>query len=148
MGSFTDKEIEYLSSQHLGRLATLSADGSPHLTVARFRYNPDLHTIDIGGHNMGQSKKYRDIIRDERVAFVVDDSEVKWPRGIEIRGRAEALGKSEAIMPGFVSEVIRIHPTHIVGWGIDSEAYQPNSRKVGSLPQQRRAVACAYSKIR
>jgi pyridoxamine 5'-phosphate oxidase family protein len=134
MGSFTDKEIEYLNSQRLGRLATLNADGSPHLTVVGFRHNPELDTVDIGGRGMGNSKKFRDVIRDGRVAFVVDDVQPPWkPRGVEIRGRAEAIPDGEPIRPGFANEIIRIHPTHIVGWGIESEAYQPNSRKVERL---------------
>ena len=63
MSSFTEKEIAYIRSQRLGRLATLSADGSPHQTVVAFYYNAELDTIDIGGRNMGQSKKYRDAIQ-------------------------------------------------------------------------------------
>jgi pyridoxamine 5'-phosphate oxidase family protein len=26
-----------------------------------FRYNPDLDTIDVGGHDFAQRKKYRDV---------------------------------------------------------------------------------------
>jgi len=134
MSSFTDKEIEYLNSQRLGRLATLSADGSPHLTVVSFRYNPELDALDLGGRDMGNSKKFRDVSRDGRVAFVVDDVRPPWiPRGIEIRGQAEAIPNGEPLRPGFANEIIRLHPTHIVGWGIESEEYGPNSRKVEGL---------------
>lgn len=41
--------------------------------ILTFRYNPHEDSIDIGGHNLVQTKKYRDAVRHGRVAFVVDD---------------------------------------------------------------------------
>src|SRR5437016_3514386 len=70
---FTPAEIAYLQSQRLGRLATVGSDGQLHVVPVSFRYNPDLDTIDIGGHGFAARKKYRDVRRNPRVAFVVDD---------------------------------------------------------------------------
>ena len=132
MSNFTQAEIAYLQSQPLGRLATVNASGDPHVVPVGYRYNAELDTIDIGGRNMGQSKKYHEAVRHGRVSFVVDDVLPPWkPRGIEIRGRAEAITTDEhggPRKPG--TELIRIHPTRIVGWGLDSDAYKPNSRSV------------------
>src|SRR5467141_1497250 len=132
MSVFTPAEIEYLKSQRLGRLATVNGKGEPHVVPVGFRYNPELDTIDIGGHNIAQSKKFRDAARYGRVAFVVDDVLPPWkPRGIEIRGRVQALPEGgKEIMKDFSPEIIRIYPTRIVSWGIDSDAFQPSSRKV------------------
>lgn len=132
MSRFTAQEIEYLRSQRLGRLATLSASGEPHVVPVGFRYNADLDTIDIGGHNIGQSKKYRDAARDGRVAFVVDDVLPPWkPRGVEVRGLAEVLGEGgKQIMQNFDDEMIRITPSRIISWGIDSHTFGANSRDV------------------
>ena len=55
MSNFTPAEIAYLQSQLLGRLATIGADGDPHVVPVGFQYNPDLDTIDIGGHGIAQS---------------------------------------------------------------------------------------------
>lgn len=121
MSVFTDDEVAYLSSQRLGRLAT-TADGQPHVVPVGFRYNPELDTIDIGGHGFAQRKKFRDVQRNPRVAFVVDDlvSVDPWrPRGIEIRGEAEIIragGKS--VMPHFDDEMFRIKPERIFSWGL------------------------------
>lgn len=133
MSEFTQAEIEYLRDQKLGRLATVNGKGEPHVVPVGFRFNPDLDTVDIGGHNLAASKKFRDAKRDSRVAFVVDDVLPPWqPRGIEVRGRAEVLAEGgEEVGPGFDAEVIRIHPQRIVGWGIDSGAFNRNSRSVG-----------------
>lgn len=129
MGAFTDAELEYLAGQPLGRLATLAPDGAPQTRPVGFRYNGDLDTIDIGGHNMGASRKYRNVAADPRVSFVVDDlaSIDPWrPRGVEIRGRAETV---DAGAPG--EELIRIRPARVLGWGLDSDAFAaPNARAV------------------
>jgi pyridoxamine 5'-phosphate oxidase family protein len=132
MSNFTAQEIEYLHSQRLGRLATLSAMGEPHVVPVGFRYNAELDTIDIGGHNIGKSKKFRDVARDGRVAFVVDDVLPPWkPRGVEVRGLAEVLAEGgKQIMQDFDDELIRITPRRIISWGVESDAFRPNSRGV------------------
>ena len=133
MSVFTEKEIEYLRDQRLGRLATVNANGEPHVVPVAFRYNDEMDAIDIGGHNFAKSKKYRDARTTGRAAFVVDDVLPPWrARGVEVRGRADVLGTGgEEIGPGFDEDVIRIFPERIVGWGIESDAYRPNSRSVG-----------------
>jgi pyridoxamine 5'-phosphate oxidase family protein len=54
------------------------------------------------------------------------------PRGIEIRGTAEALPYGgEALGPGFSAELIRIYPRRIVAWGIDAPPFSGrNARTV------------------
>jgi len=132
MSHFTPAEIEYLKSQRLGRFATVNSKGEPHVVPVSFRYNPDLDTIDIGGRNIAPTKKYRDAARQGKVAFVVDDVLPPWqPRGIEIRGRAEVLPTGgQEIVSSFSSEIIRVYPVKIIGWGIDSDRYQARSRTV------------------
>ena len=112
--SLTTAEIEYLRSQRLGRLASVSPAGHPQNNPVGFRYNPETGTIDIGGHNLTGSRKFRNVQAEPRVAFVVDDlaSTSPWRvRGVEIRGRAEALAGAEPM--------IRIRPTRVITWGID-----------------------------
>ena len=53
-----------------------------------------------------------------------------WPD----RGSWQAEVHSECgkeIMENFADELIRIFPQRIVGWGMDSDAYERNSRSVG-----------------
>jgi pyridoxamine 5'-phosphate oxidase family protein len=127
MSYFTRNEIEYLGSGLLGRLATVGPDGTPHLApVGMYSYNPELDTIDICGYEMESTKKYRDVAGSGRAALVVDDlasTDPWWPRGIEVRGRAEAVGGERPL--------IRIHPERIVAWGIDTGGFRRNSRSVG-----------------
>ncbi len=122
MSVFTDEETEYLESHLLGRLATVSPDGQPHVVPVGFQYNAELGTIDIGGHDFARRKKYREVQRNPRVAFLVDDlaSVNPWRvRGIEVRGEAEVLTSGgEALGPGFAPEMFRLRARRIVSWGI------------------------------
>lgn len=126
MSAFSDGEIEYLRGQRLGRLATIGKDGQPHVVPVGFRYNPDLDTIDVGGHGFAKSKKYRDLQGDSRVAFVVDDlaSVSPWVvRGIEIRGEGQLQATGgEAIRPGFDPDVCHITARRVVSWGLARDA--------------------------
>jgi pyridoxamine 5'-phosphate oxidase family protein len=116
MSIFTEGERQYLAERRLGRLATVGKDGTPHVVPVGWSYNTADDTIDVGGMNFDRTKKFRDARRSGRGAIVIDDlvSTDPWqPRGIEIRGQAEAVGGDRPL--------IRIHPERIVSWGIESQ---------------------------
>ena len=69
----TDAELAYVASQRLGRLATARPDGTLQVSPVGFTYNPSLDTIDIAGHNMATSRKFRNVAEGSRVAFAIDD---------------------------------------------------------------------------
>jgi pyridoxamine 5'-phosphate oxidase family protein len=116
-------QIEYLSGQRLGRLATAGADHKPHVAPTSFRFNPELGTVDAGGLRVAQTKKYRDVQANGWAAIVIDDlvSITPWrPRFLEIRGRAEAVATGgSALGPGFGEAFIRIHPEKVNSFGIE-----------------------------
>ena len=135
MSAFTPCEIDYLSGQRVGRLATADATGQPHVVPVGFRYDPATDTIMIGGHDIARTKKVRDLRANPRVAFLVDDlpSVDPWRvRGLEIRGTAEVHETGgERIGPGFDGTWIRIRPRRIVSWGIDTDQFRRSGRSVG-----------------
>lgn len=107
----TDAELTYLETQRLGRLATIAPDGYPQNNPVGFRYNAELGTIDVGGHQLSATRKFRNIQANPKVSFVVDDIASVQPwrvRGVEIRGDAEAL-----------EGVIRIRPRRVRSWGLE-----------------------------
>jgi pyridoxamine 5'-phosphate oxidase family protein len=114
VSAFSAAEREYLvGGRQLARIATVGADGTPHVVPVAFIYNAVRDTIDIGGSALERTKKFRDVQRSGRVAIVVDDlaDTGAWqPRGIEVRGRGEAL-----VYP---TPIIRIHPERVVSWGL------------------------------
>jgi PPOX class F420-dependent enzyme/OxyR family protein len=106
-----DAYVRYLTSHSQGRLATVGPDSGPQNKPVGYRYNADLDTIDIGGFHNERSAKYRNVGRDPKVSFVVDDAVgagAENMRFLEIRGRAEQAG-----------ELIRIHPRRLVSWNVD-----------------------------
>ncbi len=137
MSVFTDKELEYLRNQRLGRLATVRPDGKPQIAPVGFHYNAELDTIDIGGRFMSRTRKFRNIQQNPNVSLVVDDVLPPWqPRGVEIRGTAQALPTGgKAVLGSRVNyevdeAIIRITPTQIISWGLEQEAGWSLNRKV------------------
>ena len=122
MSVFTDKELEYLAGQRLGRIATVGPDGQPHVVPTSFRYNAEHDAIDVGGMQMSQTKKLRDVQRTGRASIVIDDVLPPWqPRMIEIRGTAAVVPSGgKAFGERFEDTIVRIFPTRIVSIGIDS----------------------------
>lgn len=121
MPEFSEAELAYLATQRLGRLATIPADGYPQNNPVGFRFNAALGTIDIGGYNLGASRKFANIRANPKSTLVVDDiaSFDPWRvRGVEIRADAEALTGVEPFRPGLSGELIRLHPTRIRSWGL------------------------------
>jgi pyridoxamine 5'-phosphate oxidase family protein len=113
MTPFTDAELDYLrSGRLLGRIATVGRDGMPHVAPVGWRLDPAAEVVEITGHDFAATKKFRDVTGSRRAAIVIDDVLPRWqPRGVEIRGHAEAVPGPPAM--------IRIRPTRIVSWGLD-----------------------------
>jgi len=139
MNPFTEKESDYLRGQRLGRVATVGADGAPHVAPVGFRFNTDDGVIEIGGHGLSNSKKWRDLLNNSRVAFVVDDLESvnPWtPRGIEIRGRAEMHdqgGQERFGGGGWDPAWFAVVPQRIISWGIEGPVFSDTGRKARSV---------------
>ncbi|MGQ0837508.1 PPOX class F420-dependent oxidoreductase [Actinokineospora sp.] len=119
--TFSQSELDYLATQPLGRLATVTPDGTVQVRPVGFFVNADLGTVDIGGHAMARTQKFRNVAAGSTVALVVDDlaSVDPWTvRGVEIRGTAQALTGQRPPMPGFSAELIRITPLRVISWGL------------------------------
>lgn len=122
--TFSEQELEYLSSQHLGRLATVQPNGTLQVSPVGFSVDGDAGTIDIQGYKMTASRKFKNVADNGRAAFVVDDlpSVDPWRvRCVEIRGRAEALD---------ASATIRIHPERIISFGLEGTELDVHSLTV------------------
>lgn len=115
---FTEKEIAYLISQPLARLATVDQDGQPDNSAVVFRL--DGQTIIIGGMKMAATRKYKNVAAgNNKIAIIVDDlvSIDPWqPRGIRIFGTAEALDHGGPFGDG---HQLRITPTISWSWNVE-----------------------------
>jgi pyridoxamine 5'-phosphate oxidase family protein len=125
MTVYTEAELAYLQGERrLAHVATVGKDGTPHVTpVGMWSIDPGSGVVEVTGHSFAATKKYRDVARSGRAAIVVDDVLPPWqPRGVEVRGRAEAV---DGPQPS-----IRIRPTRIVAWGLDDTGGARNARDV------------------
>jgi pyridoxamine 5'-phosphate oxidase family protein len=125
MTVYTEAELAYLQGERrLAHVATVGKDGMPHVTpVGMWSIDPDSGVVEVTGHSFAATKKFRDVARSGRAAIVVDDVLPPWqPRGVEVRGHAEAV---DGPRPS-----IRIRPTRIVAWGLDDSGAARNARDV------------------
>jgi pyridoxamine 5'-phosphate oxidase family protein len=124
--TFTEIELAYLIAQPLGRVATIGPDGAPQVNPVAFFLDSDAHLLEFSGPHLRASQKYRNLLADPRISFVVDDmaSEPVGPggqtgRGLEIRGVAEILRIEQPRMEGFSRDLVRIHPRRVIAWNLD-----------------------------
>jgi pyridoxamine 5'-phosphate oxidase family protein len=135
-GAFTTRERAYLASgPTLARVATVDRDGNPHVVPTGWSYDEGTDTIILRGRDLERTKKYRDAQASGRIAVVIDHVDAPWrPVGIEIRGRAEIAGAPDA--------QIRVHPTRVISWGIESDRIGERvARDVSPTPVRDQAPA-------
>ena len=125
---FTENEIDYIRSQRLARLATVSTSQQPDVAPVGFRF--DGETFFVTGFDITKTFKYKNVKDgNELVALVIDDlaSVQPWVAcGIKIHGRAEILEEGDRAS-------LSIHPQRMWSWGIEKTAFKdgkPVSRKV------------------
>jgi pyridoxamine 5'-phosphate oxidase family protein len=119
---FSDKEVAYLRSQRLARIATVSADGEPDVAPVGFTF--DGLRFFVGGIDLKRTLKYKNAVATGRVALVVDDfpsADPPQPRGIKIHGKAR-ITQAEGYLGR--AEYIEITPDEYWSWGIEAPAFQ------------------------
>jgi len=92
MGIFSEKELEYLGKQQVGRLATVSRDQFPHVTPVAYATDGERLYLNI----KYDSKKARNIRENPKVSFVVDDF-LSWEkiRAVLVSGKAELISRGK-----------------------------------------------------
>lgn len=126
---FSEKEMAYLKSQYLARLATVSSQGQPTVDAVGFEF--DGARFYIGGRALPSTRKYKNVAAgNQRVALIIDDLESiqPWkPRQIKVHGVAEIVERAGRF--GY-KEYLVITPTVSWSFGIEtSENYQAGNFK-------------------
>lgn len=117
----SEKEAAYLKSQRLARFATASPDGQPDVVAVNYEFDGEV--FYIGGLRQRKTVKYRNVLKNPRVALVVDDLESvePWrPRGIRVYGKADVVERSGFLGPG---HYIRVTPEVKWSWGIEGPVF-------------------------
>ena len=119
---FTEKELTYLKSQRLARIATVAPDGQPDVMPVAFEF--DGTHFYIGGYDVEQTRKYRNVLAGNKsIALVIDDWMAVNPwqaRGIRVYGTAEPVE-----FDGFLGRgmYLRITPQVTWSWGVESQKH-------------------------
>lgn len=128
---FSEKEIAYLRSQRLARIATVSAGGEPDVAPVGFTF--DGERFLIGGMDLKRTLKYVNAKATGRAALVIDDfpsADPPQPRGIKIHGRVR-ITHGEGYLGA--AEYIELTPERYWSWGIEAPAFdqgKPVMKKV------------------
>jgi nitroimidazol reductase NimA-like FMN-containing flavoprotein (pyridoxamine 5'-phosphate oxidase superfamily) len=79
----------FLCGEHTCRVATVGADGAPHVAPLWFVWDGAALWL----HSLVRSQRWTDLIRNPRVAVVVDaGTDYAELRGVQLVGRAEVVG--------------------------------------------------------
>jgi len=98
---FTPSELEFLRSQRIGRFATVSPSGWPHVMPVMYSVDDEgALEFDVDG------VKLRNIQAEPRAAMVVDAMGPK--RGVAIQGQATLIAPERA----------RLDPVRKFSWGL------------------------------
>jgi pyridoxamine 5'-phosphate oxidase family protein len=128
---FSEKEIGYLKSQRLVRIATAAVaskeeeNGSIQPDVVPVGFDFDGEYFYVGGMNIIKSKKYKNVLKNNKVAIVIDDlkSVDPWdPRGMKIYGIADIVTRQGGYIESTGHsnpQYIRISPKKKWSWGIE-----------------------------
>ena len=118
---FSEAETDYLKSQRLARIASVSARGTPEVSPVGFEF--DGKYFWIGSHSQEiffRTRRYKNITGgNSRVSIVIDDlaSVTPWrPRGIRVSGTAEVMEHDGIFGHG---KYFRVTPQATVSWGIE-----------------------------
>src|SRR5580658_8542514 len=129
---FADEDVEYLKSQKLARLATVSSTGQPDVVPVAYEFDGYYFWIGSGTQDiLIRTMKYKNVdAGNNKVSLVIDDlaSLDPWrPRQIKIYGTAEVIYHKGSFGIG---KYIRVVPR--VSWSVgirtpvrgDSQAQQ------------------------
>lgn len=132
MVEFSRAEERFLTKNELGRLASISPDGMPHVVPVCYIYRAGklLVATDYA------TKKYRNLLANDRVALVVD---VYRPnRGILVQGKGKIIEAGPEFQEAYrlfykrfswvradpwkerEAPFVMIEPTEKVSWGLAS----------------------------
>jgi pyridoxamine 5'-phosphate oxidase family protein len=98
---FTPQELEFLRSQRICRLGTVSPSGWPHVIPVTYALTED-GTFEFDADGV----KLRNLTAEPRCALVVDATSPK--RGVSLQGHAEVIGHERA----------RLTPVRKFSWGL------------------------------
>ncbi|MEX2224941.1 MAG: PPOX class F420-dependent oxidoreductase [Dehalococcoidia bacterium] len=128
-----ERQLRFVAKARIATLATVRAEGSPHITPVWYRYEDGDFVVSVDRGSV----KHRNVARDPRVELCIDDRERPPFHTVIVRGRASVEGTPSAawrraLAVHYLGEergrryiemsdapdsvLLRIKPEKIVGW--------------------------------
>ncbi len=98
---FTPEQARFLTSRRVGRLATATADGRPHVVPVCYAFDGVLlyTPIDEKPKRVGadELRRIMNLRENPRVSFVVDDYDEDWSKlaFVIVQGRVEIVERGD-----------------------------------------------------
>ena len=119
----TEKETEYVNSQRLARIGTVTSEGQPDVSPVDFDFDGQFFYVGDGQNQ--NSRKFLNIRNGNvRVAMAIDDANPDDPgdiRGMKIYGAADFVHRDKGSVGK--NEYIRIKPELTWSWGIEAPVF-------------------------
>lgn len=129
---FTERQLKFVGQPRIGRLGTTNRDGTPHIAPVWYRFVDGVFLV----LTESESRKCRNIERDPRVAFCIDDERTpyhtvlvsgratveeapgsEWREELAVHYLGEEAGKRYiAENPHQNNVMLRIVPEKVTGW--------------------------------
>lgn len=125
---FSEQELAFLQTQRIARIATVDSDGQPTVDAVGFSF--DGTHFYVGGHNIQNTRKYKNVVAgNTKVSLVIDELKSVQPwlaRGIRVHGEAEAVETQAHFGQG---RYLVITPKVTWSWGIEDQQEKADPKK-------------------
>ena len=140
----SDAEIErFIEERKSLQVATLNADGSPHLTTLWFA----VVDGDIVFETFTKSQKVVNLRRDPRIAVLLEDgTRYDQLRGVSINGRAELHTDPERVHP-YALAVMRRNQPEIPEEKLDEVAQVMAAKRTAVVVKPEKIVSWDHRKL-
>lgn len=127
--TFTSEEVDFIRSQPLARVATVSDEGQPDVTPVGYEF--DGTHFYIGGYNPTNTRRSANVrAGNTKIALVIDDlvSTRPWtPRYLRVYGTAELIDRSGR-------QILKITPT--TSWSMNMSGQWSAGSTHGLAPRK------------
>jgi PPOX class probable F420-dependent enzyme len=138
-----DEQRDFVESRKSLQVATLNADGTPHLTTLWFGIVDDQIVFET----FTKSQKIVNLRRDPRIAVLLEDGvEYNELRGVSINGTALMYDDPEVVWKYAAAVMKRNHPGLTDGQ-VEAGARQLASKRTAVIIQPDKTVTWDHSKL-
>jgi len=140
----SDDEVwKFIEERKSLQVATIGADGAPHLTTLWFA----IVDGDIVFETFSKSQKIVNLRRDPRIAVLVEDgTSYNELRGVAINGRAELHSDPEVVHP-YALAVMRRNQPEIPEEHLDAAAKMMAAKRTAVVVKPEKIVSWDHRKL-